>query len=63
VCGFAGELNLNAVADVCAVARMAATMDRRGPDGAGLWADRRCALGHRRLKIIDLSERGDGRRA
>jgi asparagine synthase (glutamine-hydrolysing) len=34
---------------------MAATMASRGPDGEGLWAQRGVALGHRRLKIIDLS--------
>src|SRR5205823_5562407 len=30
----------------------------RGPDGAGCWADGTCALGHRRLAVIDLSEGG-----
>jgi asparagine synthase (glutamine-hydrolysing) len=37
---------------------MAATMADRGPDGAGVWSAGRVALGHRRLKIIDLSEAG-----
>src|SRR5258708_33909067 len=31
----------------------------RGPDGSGAWwsTDRHCALGHRRLSIVDLSDR------
>jgi asparagine synthase (glutamine-hydrolysing) len=30
----------------------------RGPDDEGLYADNTCILGHRRLSIIDLSEKG-----
>ncbi|MFD0689278.1 N-acetylglutaminylglutamine amidotransferase [Actinomadura fibrosa] len=59
MCGLSGEVRLDgAAADVEAVARMAAVMEPRGPDGAGVWASGRVALGHRRLKIIDLSDRG-----
>ena len=59
MCGLAGEVRLDgARADVATVAAMAATMDDRGPDGAGVWSDGRVALGHRRLQIIDLSEAG-----
>lgn len=37
---------------------MAEAMEPRGPDAAGVWSQGRVALGHRRLKIIDLSEAG-----
>jgi asparagine synthase (glutamine-hydrolysing) len=57
MCGFAGELRTDSqAADIGAVARMSGTMSDRGPDGGGLWAQGRIALGHRRLKVIDLSE-------
>jgi asparagine synthase (glutamine-hydrolysing) len=59
MCGFAGELADGRPADRKAVERMAATMESRGPDGAGSWAQDRVALAHRRLKIIDLSASGD----
>jgi asparagine synthase (glutamine-hydrolysing) len=58
MCGISGELRLDGRdADVDAVNRMAGCMARRGPDGAGLWAQGRLAFGHRRLKIIDLSDK------
>lgn len=33
-------------------------MAHRGPDADGFWSDEHCALGHRRLAIIDLTESG-----
>jgi asparagine synthase (glutamine-hydrolysing) len=41
------------------IACMRDAMAHRGPDGAGAWvsSDARVGLGHRRLSIIDLSER------
>jgi asparagine synthase (glutamine-hydrolysing) len=33
-------------------------MVHRGPDSSGYWNDELCFLGHRRLRIIDLSELG-----
>ncbi len=59
MCGICGEVRLSGgSADVGAVARMSETMCDRGPDGGGAWAQGPVALGHRRLKIIDLSESG-----
>jgi len=59
VCGATGEVRLDGrTPDVSAVAAMAEVMVPRGPDSAGVWSQGRVALGHRRLKIIDLSEAG-----
>ncbi|HVQ99526.1 MAG TPA: N-acetylglutaminylglutamine amidotransferase [Mycobacterium sp.] len=59
MCGATGEVRLDGrVPDVAAVSAMAEVMSRRGPDGAGVWSQGRVALGHRRLKIIDLTEAG-----
>ncbi len=57
MCGFAGEVTCGRPADVAAVERMAERLARRGPDGQGGWSAGRVALAHRRLKVIDLSER------
>jgi len=57
MCGFSGELRTDGRhPDVAAVARMTATMHDRGPDGSGVVASGATALGHRRLKIVDLTE-------
>ncbi len=57
MCGICGEIRFSdSQADLAAVGRMADRMARRGPDGEGIVARGRVALGHRRLKIIDLSE-------
>jgi asparagine synthase (glutamine-hydrolysing) len=58
MCGLCGELRSAGPADVGVVARMTATMERRGPDDQGLWASGGAALGHRRLCIIDLTRAG-----
>src|SRR3954463_5539988 len=59
VCGIAGELRHDGrPADAAALARMSESMAPRGPDGVGLWAQDGAALGHRRLSVIDLTERG-----
>jgi asparagine synthase (glutamine-hydrolysing) len=59
MCGATGEVRLDGrTPDVAAVSAMAETMSARGPDGAGVWSQGRVALGHRRLKIIDLTEAG-----
>ena len=59
MCGATGEVRLDGrTPDVAAVSAMAEAMAPRGPDAAGVWSQGRVALGHRRLKIIDLSEAG-----
>ena len=58
MCGIAGEFRFDGqFADAEAVARMTERLAPRGPDGSGVMAQGPVALGHRRLKIIDLSEK------
>lgn len=58
MCGICGELRLDGAApDREAVARMTRCLERRGPDQGGSYADGPLAFGHRRLAVIDLSER------
>ena len=62
MCGINGILAYNTAADRPARGELLATRDHmasRGPDGSGeYWSeDRRLGLGHRRLSIVDLSDR------
>ncbi|WP_318204934.1 N-acetylglutaminylglutamine amidotransferase [Streptomyces sp. SCL15-4] len=59
MCGLSGEMRFDGTRpDLAAVERMNDRLAGRGPDGEGVWSRDAVALGHRRLKIIDLSERG-----
>jgi asparagine synthase (glutamine-hydrolysing) len=64
MCGITGFLTRPASesndAMAAIVARMSETLALRGPDAQRTWVDDAagCALGHRRLSIIDLSEHG-----
>ncbi|MEW2555452.1 N-acetylglutaminylglutamine amidotransferase [Streptomyces zhihengii] len=59
MCGLSGEIRYDGGRpDLAAVERMTDRLAPRGPDGRGMWSQGPVALGHRRLKIIDLSERG-----
>lgn len=59
MCGICGELRLDGrPADVAALARATADMAPRGPHGQGLHVAGPVGLGHRRLAVVDLSERG-----
>lgn len=58
MCGIAGEIRFDStLADTSAVDRMLEVLAPRGPDGRGVVAQGPVAFGHRRLKIIDLSEK------
>jgi len=58
MCGIAGELRFdNQFADVATVVRMAESQARRGPDGEGIFSLGTRCFGHRRLAIMDLSQR------
>jgi len=62
MCGIAGIVDLQGGAVVPgAIESLTALIAHRGPDGAGFWHsdDKRIALGHRRLAIIDPGARGN----
>lgn len=57
MCGIAGELRFDQQpADLAAVERITHHLAPRGPDAHGFHSQGPLALGHRRLKIMDLAE-------
>ena len=57
MCGICGEVRFDGgMPAVSTIEAMNARLATRGPDGAGMFMMNALALGHRRLKIIDLSE-------
>jgi len=62
MCGINGIYAYHLAANLPKEAELLSTRDAmraRGPDGAGVWwnTERRCGFGHRRLSILDLSDR------
>src|SRR5438046_4260 len=62
MCGINGIFAYHPASVTPKMAELLVTRDymrARGPDGAGQWrsSNGRCALGHRRLSIIDLADR------
>jgi asparagine synthase (glutamine-hydrolysing) len=53
MCGIAGYFS-----EIKIIDEMLATIRMRGPDHVGVWQENRVTLGHARLSILDLSERG-----
>ena len=60
MCGIGGELRLDVgEPDLALMGRMLQRLARRGPDHEGVWSDGPLLFGHRRLSVIDLSDRSN----
>lgn len=58
MCGICGEIRFDGgMPSIDSVTRMNRVLFPRGPDGSGVFQAGRLAVGHQRLKILDLSER------
>ncbi len=58
MCGLCGELRFDASKpDAGVIERMKDRLRKRGPDSEGFYAEGPIALGHRRLAIIDLTDK------
>jgi len=58
MCGLCGELRFDAsFPEAAVIERMKEKLQKRGPDSEGTYINAPVALGHRRLAIIDLSDK------
>jgi len=58
MCGISGEIRFDGrLASTDTVVRMTEAMAARGPDGSGIVSRGPVAFGHRRLRVIDLSDK------
>ncbi|MBL7924327.1 MAG: asparagine synthase (glutamine-hydrolyzing) [Bacteroidia bacterium] len=59
MCGIAGFISFTPFFDKEDIHKMTRRIAHRGPDAEGAFYDGVCGLGHRRLSIIDLSDRAN----
>jgi len=55
MCGICGEVRTSGEVSLASLSAMTQSMQARGPDAAGMFAQGRRAFGHRRLSILDLA--------
>ena len=61
MCGIVGLVDRGGIKQAAVRRDMKLALMRlrpRGPDGEGRYFDKHCALGHRRLAVVDLSKAG-----
>ncbi len=59
MCGITGIFNFDGnTPSKKVIEEMTESLKHRGPDGKGIFLENNIALGHRRLKILDLTEKG-----
>lgn len=58
MCGIIGIYSPNETVDKTLLEKMSSALSHRGPDQSGIFIDKGLGLAHRRLSIIDLSEKG-----
>ena len=60
MCGICGEYRLDgSLPELNHIQKMMEKIEKRGPEHAGTFSDGALALGHRRLSILDLSEKAN----